>query len=146
MNLREAFPHAVFAPPATGEMISNAEAVLGVTLPKELRVLYQQCDGFREERGNAKYLLSLIEDDFIGSLVTITKHLWEEANFPRLTLFLFFGSSSGDEIWGINWSDPREIISYHHHMEGDFEVVGSNVLDVWKADYALYDEIDLDGS
>jgi len=103
-------------------------------------------DGFREDRGNAKYLLSLIDEDFIGSLVTITKHLWQEVKSPCLTPFLFFGSSSGDEVWGINWSDPREIISYHHHMEDHFEIVGSNIVDVWKADDALYDEIDFDGS
>lgn len=146
MNIREAFPNAVFAPPATEKMISDAESILGVTLPSELRDLYLQCDGFREDRGNAKYLLSLMEDDFIGSLVTITKQFWQEIKSPCLTPFVFFGSSSGDEVWGVDWRSPREIIAYHHHMEDEYEVAGRKIMDVWKADYSLYDEIDSNGS
>lgn len=123
-------------------MIADVESALDVKLPKELRGFYLECDGFREDRGNAKYLFSLVDEDYVGSLVTWTKHFWHEFTVPCLRPFTFFGSSSGGDCWAINGQDPREIIAYHHHMEGQYEIVGSDILDVWKADYALYDEID----
>ena len=142
MNLRDAFPNALFSPPATEELISDVETALGTTLPEQLRRLYLECDGFREDRGNAKYLFSLLDEDYVGSLVTMTKHFWHEVKTPCLTPFVFFGSSSADECWGICWQHPHEIIAYHHHMEDQCERVGSSILEVWKADYARYDEID----
>ncbi len=142
MSLRDEFPHAQFSPPATKEMIAEVESALGITMPQELRELYLECDGFREDRGNSKYLLSLLEEDYIGSLVTMTEHLWHTVTVPCLKPFIFFGSSSGDEYLAINWHDPHDIIAYHHHMEDQYEKVGSCILEVWKADYALYDEID----
>lgn len=140
MTLHDVFPHSRFFPPADEAMIAEAEARLGVSLPEQLRVFYLECDGFREDRGNAKYLLSLTNEDFIGSLVSITKHFWTEYSIPCLKSFMFFGSSSGDACWGINWNNPLEVIAYHHHMEDQYEVVGTSILDVWKADYALYGE------
>lgn len=140
--LRETFPHGLFAAPATREAVSAAEAALGVRFPAQLRALYLECDGFREDRGNAKYLLALTEEDSTGSLITVTRFHWEEVGtfWPRLDLkpYIFFGSSSGDETWGINWRRPDEIIAFHHHMEGDYEIVGASIVEVYKADYARY--------
>ena len=79
-------------------------------------MLYLECDGFREDKGNAKYLFSLTHEDFIGSLVSITKFLWTEAKMPSLKSFVFFGSSGGDEFWGISIERPTEIITYHQNM------------------------------
>ena len=142
MNFRDLFPNARYSPPATERLIAEAQMALGVTVPEQLRNFYLQCDGFREDRGNAKYLLSLLDEDTIGSLVTITSCFWDEVQIPDLTAFVFFGCSSGGEFWGINFQNPLEIIAYHHHMEDQFEVVGSSIQDVWKSDYALYDEVD----
>ena len=72
MNLRDVFPNARFSPPATAEMTAGVESTLGVKLPKGLRQFYLECDGFREERGNAKYLFSPVEENYIGSLLTMT--------------------------------------------------------------------------
>ena len=142
MSLRDTFPIAQFSPPATEQLIAEAESALGITLPKTLRNLYLECDGFREDRGHAKYLFSLLDEDYIGSLVTMTRYFWNEVKTPCLMPFVFFGSSSGDECWGISWQHPHEIIAYHHHMEDKYEKVGSSILDVWKANYDLYGEID----
>lgn len=114
MSLQEIFPHARFSPPATEDTIAKAESTLEMKLPEVLRDIYLQCDGFREDRGNAKYLFSLLDEDFVGLLVTMTKHFWHEVTAPCLTPFVFFGSSSGDECWGINLQHPDEIIAYHH--------------------------------
>ncbi len=93
--LKRLFPEGRFSPPATETAIVEAERQLGVTLPSQLRELYLICDGFREDKSNAKYLFSLADEDYIGSLVSITKHMWTEWNEPDLRAFLFFGSSSG---------------------------------------------------
>jgi hypothetical protein len=76
-------------------------------------------------------------DDFIGSLVSITKFLWADVKQPNLKAFVFFGSSSGDEFWAINIEQPTEIIAYHHNMGDQYEVVGSSILEIWRADYLL---------
>lgn len=138
-TLLSAFPRARFAPPATEEDIAAAEAALGVRLPEQLRSLYLVCNGFREDRGNAEYLFLLADTDFSGSLVSTTKFLWAEFDTPDLRPFVFFGSSSGDENWGINLWRPEEVIAFHHHMEDQYEIVGSSIMDVYQADYKKYD-------
>ena len=102
-SLREFFPNGRFSPAATEGEIASVERELGVRLPEQLRRLYLECDGFREDRGNAKYLLSLTDDDFIGSLLKLTQLWWAEPP-PNLDFrpYIFFGSSSGDESWGID--------------------------------------------
>jgi hypothetical protein len=144
--LRELFPKGRFSPAATETQIESVEADLGVRLPEQLRRLYLECDGFREDRGNAKYLLSLTEEDFIGSLMRTTRFYWEEWKqyHPKLDFrpYVFFGSSSGDECWGINWQKAGEIIAYHHHMEGQYEVVASDIIELYRADYARHDEVE----
>ncbi|KHK51917.1 hypothetical protein PI87_20450 [Ralstonia sp. A12] len=140
--LKDLFPHWHFAPSASVQAIVDVEATLNVSFPQELRALYSETDGIRESVGNAKYLLSLRDEDSIGSLVTTTKHFWEEwaGVWPGLDFrpYIFFGFSSSDEAWGINWKRPGEIIAYHHHMEGTFEVVGAKIIDVYRADIAKY--------
>jgi hypothetical protein len=73
----------------------------------------------------------------------MTRFHWEEIRtfWPQLDLrpYIFFGSSGGDESWGINWQQPDQIIAFHHHMEGAFEIVGVSIVEVYKADYARYD-------
>lgn len=119
----------------------SVEAELGTRLPEQLRSLYFECDGFREETGNAKYLLSLRDEDFIGSLLSITRFMWSEFERPDLKSYIFFGSSSGDEAWGISTRVQSQIIAYHHHMEEEFQVVGSDIIAVFKVDYARYKEL-----
>ena len=48
------FPNARFSPPATETAIADAESQLGIQLPTQLRILNLICDGFREDKGNAK--------------------------------------------------------------------------------------------
>ena len=139
--LSQVFPRARFSSPASEAAIASAAATLGVRLPDPLRRLYLQCDGFREDRGNAKYLLSLTDEDHIGSLVSITRFMWTEFAVPDLKPFVFFCSSSSDEFWGINWQQPSQIIAYHHHMEEEYEIVGSDIVELWQADYARYEEL-----
>ena len=140
--LRQVFPNATFWPPATESEISTAESELGIRIPAQLRTLYLICNGFREDRGNTKYLLSLIEDDFIGSLVTVTRSMWTEFQVPNLRPFVFFGVSSGGASWGIDWKRPTDVIAYHHHMENEYEVVGTDVVEVFRTDYARYEELE----
>jgi hypothetical protein len=33
------------------------------------------------------------------------------------------------------------VIAYHHHMEREYEVVGSDIISVWQADYAQYEAL-----
>ena len=144
VHLREVFPTGRFGAPAGEGEIAAVEAQLEVRVPEPLRRLYRQCDGFREDRGNAKYLLSLTEEDTIGSLLTQTRFYWREwpVHQPTLDLrpFLLFGFSSGDEIWGIDWRTGERIIAYHPQMGAVYETVGSDILAVYQADYALYNE------
>lgn len=142
--LKEAFPIGKFGAAATEEQINAVETALKVRFPAQLRALYNECDGFREDVGNAKYLLSLTDEDFVGSLRSITEFCWTEVKqtWPMLDLtpFIFFGSSAGDELWGIRWPEGNEIIAFHHSMEGTFEVVGSDILAVYESDYLRYSE------
>ena len=144
-DLRRLFPGGRFGAPAGEGEIAAVEGQLGVRLPEQLRWLYRECDGFREDCGNAKYLLSLTEEDTIGSLLTLTRFYWDEwpAHQPALDLrpFVFFGFSSGDDIWGIDWRTGERIIAYHPQMGGEYEGAGSGILAVYQADYALYEEL-----
>lgn len=85
----------------------------------------------------------MTEEDRIGSLLRTTRFWWEEwkqyhANLD-LRPYVFFGYSGGDECWGINWQRADETIAYHHHMEDQYEIVGADILGLYRADYARYD-------
>lgn len=142
-SIHALFPGATIAPPATEQAIASVEASLGVPLPTQLRRFYLQCDGFREPRGNAKYLLSLTEPDTIGSLVSTTRFYWDEwpAFFPQLDFrsFVFFGMSGSDYVWAIDWARGDRIIRYHHDLADEYEVAGADIADAWRSDYAEYD-------
>jgi len=141
--LRTIFQNGRFSPPATEASVAAVEAILGLRLPDQLRRLYFDCDGFREDRGNAKYLLSLTEVDHVGSLLTTTRFLWNEITLPNLKSFVFFGLSGGDEYWGLNFQIPDEIIAYHHHMQGQYEIIGNDIIEIYQADYQKYEELEL---
>ncbi|HWA26884.1 MAG TPA: SMI1/KNR4 family protein [Lacunisphaera sp.] len=141
MSLRDLFPSGRFSLPATESAIASVEEQLGVRLPEKLRRLYFECDGFREDKGNAKYLLSLTEEDSIGSVLSTTKFMWTEVKRPDLKPFVFFGFSAGDEAWGIDSALPDRIIAYHHHMEDEFQLMDSDILGVFKSDYAIYERL-----
>jgi hypothetical protein len=84
--------------------------------------------------------LSLGEDDGIGSLITVTRALWSSSAGPKLRPFVFFGSSSADEYWGIRIAFPHEVIAYHYRMEDEYEALGNDIVAVYQRDYDLYDE------
>lgn len=134
--LKEHFPDWRYGPPASADAIAEAEAELGVRFPDELRALYLEADGVRENLGNAAYLLPLSNEE---SLVGLTKSIWAEWEGFRpefdLKPFVFFGSSTSDDLWGINWMRPSQVIAFHHHMEGAYEVAGTTILDVYRADF-----------
>lgn len=134
--LREHFPDWRYGPPASADAIAEAEAELGVRFPDELRALYLEADGVRENLGNAAYLLPLSDKE---SVVDLTKSIWAEWEGFRpefdLKPFVFFGSSTSDDLWGINWVQPGQVIAFHHHMEGAYEVAGTTILDVYRADF-----------
>ena len=141
MKLHNFFTEGSFSPPASEKKIAEVEDILSVKLPAQLSELLLECDGFRENLGNSKYLLSLTEKDFIGSIVSTNQFMWNEVSMVNLKPFIFFGYSSGDEAWGIRINEPHDIIAYHHHMEDEYEEVGKNILDVDKSNYHLYDEL-----
>ncbi len=70
--------------------------------------------------------------------MTLFFRTWELVDLSR---FIFFGSSSADETWGISLDDPAKIIAYHHHMEGEYEIVGADILQVYLDDEKKFLEI-----
>ena len=87
--LKDIFPHAIPAsvgPPAAEAAVAATEASLGVRFPDQLRRLYLECNGFRENKGNAEYLFRLNEGD---SLLQTTHFLWTEIDVPDLKPFIF---------------------------------------------------------
>ncbi|MCA0870711.1 SMI1/KNR4 family protein [Seohaeicola saemankumensis] len=145
MRLKEAFPNGRFVEPASRETIRQTEAKLGVTLPEALVALYLETDGFREPLGNAKYLLSLEKEDKIGSLISTTRFWWNEwpdlmPDAPDLRPYVFFGSSSSDEAWGIRCEAPHNIIAYHHSMGSEFEEVGRDIVQLYLDDIQTYED------
>ncbi len=136
MLLKQLFPYGNFNPAAQHEQIAAVELSLSVQLPEQLRALYLECDGFREDIGNATYLLSLAELRAMTEFCRIEfKETWPTLD---LTPFIFFGSSCSDQMWGIRWESGNEIIAFHHNMEGVYETVGLDILSVYQADYSRY--------
>jgi len=146
VSLSQLFPAARRRAPATEAEVAAVESSLGVKLPPQLRRFFFESNGFREDKGSAAYLFSLTEEDDIGSLLSRTRYWWEEwpEYYPNLDFrpFVFFGSSSADECWGIDWKSGGRIIAYHHHMEDQYEEVGTSISEVWRADYAKYESLE----
>jgi len=145
MSLKATIPNAILGDPAQPDEIDRAECALGVRFPSILRELYLACDGFREPKGNAKYLLSLADEDFIGSLIETTRSLWADREYWKPTGidptdFIFFGYSSADEVWGIRIDAPHEVIEYHHNQEDEVTRLGEDVFEVFRNDFQKYDD------
>lgn len=140
MLIKDVFPKAHLEPPATESDIAAAEESIGIRLPEQLRKLYLECNGFREDKGNAQYLFPLAAGD--SSLVRITKFMWTDfaGLAPDFKPYVFFGASGADEVWAMNWQQPTRVIKWHHHMCDEYEVVSPDILVLWQADYAAYPE------
>ncbi len=144
MSLKATFPNAKFGDPALPDEIFEVERSLGIAFPRTLRELYLECDGFREPIGNAKYLLSLTSEDFIGSLFAVTRSLWADREYWKsagidLTEFIFFGFTSADEIWGIRVSAPHDVIEYHHNQDEQLTHLGGDLLEIFRNDFQKYE-------
>lgn len=144
MSLKATFPNAKFGNPALPDEIIEVEHSLGIEFPSTLRELYLECDGFREPLGNAKYLLSLTSEDFIGSLVGVTRSFWADREYwksagiePRE--FIFFGFTSADEVWGIRVNAPHDVIEYHHGQEELLTQLGEDLLEIFRNDFQKYE-------
>lgn len=142
--LREIFPDWGYASPALPEAIARVEATLGVRFPSELSALYLEADGVRESLGNASYLLPLAAEGS-ESLIRLTRFYWTEGAeyWPQLDFsrFIFFGSSCRDHAWGINWKQPGQVIAFHHNMEDEYEDAGTNIIDVYRKDFAWFESL-----
>ncbi|WP_194868951.1 SMI1/KNR4 family protein [Pseudoalteromonas sp. PPB1] len=141
MKLSEMFPDGEFSEPASEANFSEVEEALSAKIPDQLRELLLETDGFREGTGNAKYLFSLTDEDFIGSILSVTKFMWSNETLPDLTPFIFFGSSCGDNLWGVRINEPHDVIAYHHNMEDEYEMIGNDIYSVFQEDYKIYDEL-----
>ncbi len=131
--IKTVFPNGLFNPPATEAEIRLVEGELNVRLPEQLRQLYLETNGFREESGNASYLFSLTANAG-SSLLDVTLCMWQEFDVPDLSPFVFFGNNAY-EAWGIDWKNGNKIVAYHHDMESEYRTVGSNILDVYTTEH-----------
>jgi len=132
-KIREHFSSAIFGAPCTIEDIAAAESTLGITLLGSLRELYLAFDGFRGP-GNAQYLFPLLNCTDGGSSLLAMTELFRDWKSPDLSQFIFFGSSTADESWGLSLDAPRKIIAYHHQMEDRYEIAGSDIYEAFVAD------------
>jgi len=137
LKIREHFPDGIFAPPCTLNTVVAVESALGVSLPQPLRELYLAFDGFRGP-GNAQYLFPLAHCVSPGSSLLALTQFFRDWESPDLSRFIFFGSSTVDHAWGLSLDDSRKIIAYHHHMEDEYEIVGSDIYEVYIADEQRY--------
>jgi hypothetical protein len=132
-EVRAHFPNARFGPPCSPEQIATAEAKLGMRLPESLRELYLAFDGFRGPT-NAQYLLPLLSCADGGSSLCDMTLILRNSKRVDLSRFVFFGSSSADECWAVSVDQPKKIIAYHHHMEDEYDLAGSDILEVFLTD------------
>jgi cell wall assembly regulator SMI1 len=132
-RVRSHFSNGQFGQPCAAEHIARAEEALGVLLPEALLDLYRAFDGFRGPT-NAQYLFPLFSCIDGGSSLCESTLFFRDWRMVDLSRFVFFGSSTADESWGISLNDPKKIIAYHHHMEDEYEVVGSDIFQVYLAD------------
>ena len=143
MSVRDAFPNATLPEPASLDEICEVESQLQVKFPQSLKDLYLECDGFREPKGNSQNLLSLRKGT--SSLFETTRFLWAGEEYWRPTgidptEYIFFGSSSASEFWGIRIDPPHDVIGYHHNQEDELDRLGQDVLEVFRNDFEKYED------
>lgn len=140
--LKHEFPDFSYKSPASEAAIQKAEQSLRFALPAQLRSMYLEADGFRENVGNSKYLLSLCDEERTGSLVSVTRDHWGGIfgfSHKRFRPYVFFGFSSANYAWGINAAGDQ-IIRYKHWMEGEYEIVGNSIIEVYRSDMTSYNK------
>jgi hypothetical protein len=138
-ELRAMFTGRTFGPPCAEADIQRAEAALGEPLPPALRELYLAFDGFRGST-DASFLWPLFAEE---GLVAMNQFFRGDALFPQELVLrcLFFGDNGCGPQWGFKSDLPGQVIRWSAAWGEEFEVVGTNLLDVWRVEKQSYDSI-----
>ena len=128
-QVKELFQGYPFGVPATPDALLRAEQALGEPVPPILRELYLAFDGFNGPT-NSRFFWPLFGKN---GLVEFNAFLRSGDEFPHpfVSSCIFFGDEGVGPLWGIKSGLPDSIIMWDAEWGDDFEIVGSNPLDVW---------------
>lgn len=131
-DVRHHFAAYEFGSPCTEEQLARAELLLGERIPSLLRDLYLAFDGFLGPT-HASFFWPLFEKrPGAGALVEMNRFL-RSGEFPEplMSQCLFYGDAGVGPCWGLKRDMPGKIILWDAEWGDDFEIVGTNPLEVW---------------
>jgi hypothetical protein len=133
---RAMFQGRRFGAPCDEETIQRAEQAIGETLPTQLRALYLAFDGFFGPT-DAAFFWPLFGNE---GLVRMNVFYRSDGPFPHelVSRCLFFGDNGCGAQWGFH-RDLHKIIQWDASWGTDFEIVGEDPIEAWRAEKELYE-------
>lgn len=142
-EVRRHFAGYSFGEPCTAEQLVQAEMLLRQPIPAELRQFYLGFNGFLGPT-NAQFFWPLLEEKpGKSALVEMNRFFRDDDVFPRelTSACLFYGDAGGGSQWGLKADLPGKIILWDPEWGVDFEVVGTDMLEVWLQEKRKYDDL-----
>jgi hypothetical protein len=142
-EVRHHFADYPFGEPCKLAEIARAESLLGQPIPTVLRDLYINFDGFLGPTG-ASFLWPLFEKKpGRGALVEMNRFLRDDDIFPKAltSKCLFYGDAGVGSQWGVKADLAGKIVLWDAEWGEDFEIVGTDILEVWLEEKRKYDEL-----
>ena len=140
-DVRRHFAGYPFGEPCTEDQLARAESLLRQPIPPVLRRLYLDFNGFLGPT-NASFFWPLC-DPKPGdiALVEMNRFFRDETVFPQelTSKCLFYGDAGIGGQWGLKNDLPGKIILWNAEWGEDYEVVGTDLLQVWVAQKQEYD-------
>lgn len=131
-----------FGEPCTAEQVARAESILRQPIPLDIRRLYLDFNGFLGPT-DSPFFWPLFEQTPGGpALVEMNLFYRNDSVFPHelTSMCLFFGDAGGGSQWGVKADLPGKIIVWDAEWD-DFEVAGTDILQVWLEEKRKYDEL-----
>lgn len=128
-NFLRKYPYADFFPGCSESDIAEAEGLLGLKLPKDLRTLYLYTNGIFIDaslRSKSQWtIFPLLPCDSSESAVKSTLFLWKEPWANDVQNIIFYGLSSKIYFFGIDINKDNAIVEYNYELEKPLKVAST---------------------
>ena len=137
-NIREVMEITAHQPPTSIEALEETERQLGVAFPDWLRVFYLSCNGFSGPTG-VRYLYPL---DGPEGVLLFTQFVREEWAIPWLQRAIVFSDNGLGGSVTVHWGSlDGQLIEWCYGDEGEYTVLGFDLLTLWAREQRMWNSI-----
>jgi SMI1 / KNR4 family (SUKH-1) len=129
-EIKRLFPTGTYGAPCTEAELAEAEELLGMKFPGDLRIMYLHFNGL-DVFGSASKLFPLLPGHANTSLVKST--LFWRTGPGAVENIIFYGMSEKQYCFGARMTEPQVIVEYNYDLD-EPEVLAPTILEAYAKD------------